>query len=128
MDTNETKPVEEAVQPAVAPTYVSYEDFKKVEARVGKILSAMPVEKSEKLLLLSVDFGEESPRTVVSGIAKHFPEPESLVGVMCAFITNLEPRPLMGHVSQAMILAASTEDGAFSIMRAEGVPAGTKLN
>lgn len=127
MDTNETQTAE-AVQPA-APTYISYEDFKKVEARVGKILSAGPVEKSEKLLLLSVDFGEATPRTVVSGIAKHFPNPEeSLVGVTCAFITNLEPRPLMGHVSQAMILAASTEDGSFSIMRAEGVPAGTKLN
>ena len=136
MDTNETNeqtaaPVEQAatqIEQAPAPTYVTYDDFKKVEMRVGKVLSAVPIEKSEKLLLLSVDFGEASPRTVVSGIAKHFPNLDEFVGTTCAFVTNLEPRPLMGHVSQAMILAASSEDGSFSIMRAEGVPPGARLN
>jgi methionyl-tRNA synthetase len=105
---------------------ITYDQYKAVEIRAGKVLSAEPVEKSDKLLLLSVDFGEETPRTVVSGIAKRFPDLNELIGVTCCFVTNLEPRPLMGFVSQAMILAASTEEGAFSILKlGEGIPPGT---
>lgn len=73
---------------------ISIDDFKKVEIQVGLIKSAEPVEGSEKLLKLSVDFGEETPRQVVSGIAKYFPDISLLVGKRCAFVTNLEPRPL----------------------------------
>lgn len=109
-------------------THITYDTYKQTEIKIGHILSAEPVEKSEKLLLLSVDFAEETPRTVVSGIAKHFPDPQTLVDVHCAFVTNLEPRSLMGHESQAMILAGSTEEGEFSLLRAEGVKAGTKVN
>ena len=61
---------------------------------------------SEKLLKLSVDLGESVPRQVVSGIAKSFREPEKLIGKQFVFITNLEPRSIMGLESQAMILAA----------------------
>lgn len=89
---------------------ISFDDFKKVELRVGKILEAVPVEGSDKLLKLSVDFGEEVLRTVVSGIAKYV-DLETFVGSQKIFITNLEPRPIMGIESQAMILAAKDEDG-----------------
>jgi methionyl-tRNA synthetase len=106
-------------------TTISYDDYKKVEIRIGRILTVAPVEKSDRLLLLSVDFGEANPRTVVSGIAKYFPDITVLVDVTCPFVTNLEPRPLMGHTSEAMILAASTDAGEFSILRAEGIPPGT---
>lgn len=85
---------------------ISIDDFKKVEIRAGKILSAEPVEGSEKLLKLSVDFNEENPRQVLSGIAKHI-SPEELVGTTCVFVTNLEPREIMGLKSEAMIMAFS---------------------
>ncbi|MES3004971.1 MAG: hypothetical protein V4690_02565 [Patescibacteria group bacterium] len=88
---------------------ISIEDFKKIEIKIGHILSAEKIEGSEKLLRLSVDFGEEAPRQVLSGIAKHFENPENLVSKKCAFATNLEPRKMMGLESQAMILAVSGE-------------------
>lgn len=106
---------------------ISIDDFKKVEIRVGLIKSAEPIEGSEKLLKLSVDFGEEKPRQVISGIAKFYPDPSSLSGKRCAFVTNLEPRPLMGLESQAMILATSGEE-FFSLFEVpENVPLGSSV-
>ena len=106
---------------------ISIDQFKECEITAGEILSVEVIEQSEKLLKLSVDFGEERPRTVVSGIKKYFPDPQSLVGVKCAFATNLEPRPLMGIPSEAMLLAVSTDD-IFSLLRVDpGVPAGTRV-
>lgn len=94
---------------------ITYDDFSKVEIRIGEIKKAEKIEKSDKLLLLHVDFGEEQERTVVSGIALYFEDPEELVGVQCGFVTNLEPRPLMGYESQAMILGVKTDE-SFSLM------------
>lgn len=106
---------------------ISIDDFKKVEIKAGKILSAEPVEGSGKLLKLMVDFGpafaeasagkEESGdvRQVVSGIAK-FTIPEDLTGTICAFVTNLEPREIMGLKSEAMIMAVSG-DNFFSLLK-----------
>lgn len=105
---------------------ISIDDFAKVEMRVGTILSAEPVPGSEKLLKLSVDFGEASPRQVVSGIAKSF-APESLVGAQRPFVTNLKPRPIMGLESQAMILAAKTDDGLALLSPTSAVAPGTRL-
>jgi methionyl-tRNA synthetase len=107
---------------------ITIDEFKKGEISIGHILSAEIIEGSDKLLKLSVDFGEERPRQVVSGIRKYFNDPAELVGIRCAFATNLEPRPLMGLMSEAMILAASTEEGKFSVLRAsDEIPAGTKI-
>lgn len=109
---------------------INIDDFKKVEIRAGKILEATPVENSEKLLKLKVDFGEEKPRQVFSGIAK-FIKPEELVGVVCGFVTNLEPRSIMGEISEAMIMAASGDLPAqagdfFSLMRfKDDIPPGS---
>ena len=107
---------------------ISIDDFKKVEIRAGKVLSAEPVEGSEKLLKLSVDFGEENPRQVVSGIAKYV-TPEAIVGETVGFVANLEPRSIMGLESQAMILAVSgeNEDGStyFSLMYLRDVQPGS---
>lgn len=106
---------------------ISIDDFKKVEIQVGLIKSAEPVDGSEKLLKLSVDFGEENLRQVISGIAKYFPDIQSLVGKRCAFVTNLEPRPLMGFESQAMILATSGDD-YFSLFEVpENIPLGSRV-
>ena len=105
---------------------ITIDEFKKGEISAGRILSAEVIPESEKLLLLSVDFGEERPRTVVSGIRKYFPDPTLLIGIKCAFVTNLEPRPLMGRVSEAMILAFSTEE-SFSLLKVDdSIPSGTK--
>lgn len=105
---------------------ISIEDFKKVEIKVGKILSAEKIPDTDKLLKLSVDLGEGTPRQVVSGIALYFPEPESLVGKSTMFVANLEPRTIRGHESQGMILAVSTEEGVFSLVAPEKeMPPGT---
>ena len=95
---------------------ISMDDFKKVEVRAGKILSVETIEGSDKLLKLSVDLSEVAPRQVISGIKKYFEDPQTLVGVTCAFVTNLEPRQIMGLESQAMIMAASSEE-SFSLLR-----------
>lgn len=85
---------------------INYDTWKKVEIKIGQILTVEPVEKSEKLLKLSVNFGEPAgPRQIISGIAKFFPNITDLVGKKCAFVTNLEPKPLMGLESNGMILA-----------------------
>jgi methionine--tRNA ligase beta chain len=103
---------------------ITMDDFKKVEMRAGKIISAEPVDGSEKLLKLSVDFNEENPRQVISGIAK-FVSPEEIVGAVCTFVTNLEPREIMGLKSEAMIMALSGEE-FFSLLEVSGdVPLGS---
>lgn len=109
---------------------INYEEFKKVEMRVGKILAAEKIPDTDKLLRLKVDFAEkkeivsetgekslvDSPRQIVSGISMYFPDPEVLVGRTCMFVTNLEPRMIRGFESNGMILALSDESGNFSIL------------
>lgn len=90
---------------------VSIDDFKKLEIKIGHILSAEKVPETEKLLKLSVDFGEGSPRQIVSGISLFFPDTSVLVGKKCAFAANLEPRTIKGLESQGMILAVSNNEG-----------------
>jgi methionyl-tRNA synthetase len=109
---------------------IKYEDWKKVEIRVGKILSVERIEKSEKLLKLSVDFAEATgPRQIVSGIAKYFPIIEDLVNKKCAFVTNLEPKPLMGLESNGMILATGGGDLPFSLFEVKDeIITGSKVN
>lgn len=106
---------------------ISLEDFKKVDIVVGKILSAEKIPKTDKLLKLSVDLGEEIPRQIVSGIAIYFPDCAVLVGKKCMFVANLEPRNIKGFESQGMILAISTEDGKFSLLEPNNeIPAGVR--
>ena len=125
-----TTPVTSAPVAAPAPIVnpkITIDDFAKVEIKAGKIVSVEKIPTSEKLLKLSVDFGEEKPRQVLSGIAKSFPDEQVLVGRLCPFVTNLEPRKMMGMESQAMILAFSTNEGAFSLLSVnDNIPAGTK--
>lgn len=94
---------------------ITIDDFKKLEIKIGEIVSVEKVEGSEKLLKLSVIMGEENPRQVVSGIATYYPDPQVLCGKKCAFAANLEPRKIMGLESQGMILAVSGE-GFFSLL------------
>lgn len=107
---------------------ISIDEFKKAEIRIGEILSAEKVEDADKLLKLSVRFGEEV-RQIISGISAYFPDPNALVGIKCAFATNLEPRVIRGLESNGMILAASDEvTGAFTLLRAtENFPSGLSV-
>ncbi|HEY4511049.1 MAG TPA: hypothetical protein VJG29_01610 [Candidatus Paceibacterota bacterium] len=105
---------------------ITVEEFKKGEIRIGEIRTAIKVEGADKLLRLDVFFGDET-RQIISGIAAYFPDPATLVGKQCAFATNLEPRTIRGLVSDGMVLAASTEEGAFSLLETQGVPPGTKI-
>jgi len=106
---------------------INYDDFKKVEMKVGKILSAESIVGSDKLYKLSVDFAESEPRQIVSGIAQYFPDYSVLVGKKIAFVTNLEPRPLMGLLSNGMILAVKSEDKLALMEVPEFVKEGTIL-
>ncbi|MFA6446229.1 MAG: Holliday junction resolvase RuvX [Candidatus Paceibacterota bacterium] len=96
---------------------VSYDDFKKLEIKIGKILTAEKIPDTDKLLKLSVDFGETSPRQIVSGISTYFPDPQTLVGMKIAFAANLEPRKIRGFESQGMILAVGGGDSPFSLLK-----------
>jgi len=87
---------------------IGIEDFMKADLRVGKILSAERVEKSEKLVRLKVDIGMET-RQVVAGIGKSY-TPEGLIGMSVVIVANLKPAKLMGIESQGMLLAASNGD------------------
>jgi len=88
---------------------ISFEDFKKLDIRIGKIISAERVEGSDKLLKLEVDFGEEK-RQIIAGLAQFY-APEALVGKECPFAYNLASRMLKGLESQGMILCPSGNDG-----------------
>lgn len=119
---------------------INFDDFLKVKMAVGKVLSAEKLEKSPKLLKLSVDFGEteeisnetgevvsvSKPRQVLSGIAKTF-QPEDLIGKSFAFVINLEPRQIIGMESQAMILAASDEEGLVLFSPTRDIAPGSNL-
>ena len=105
---------------------ITFDDFAKVQLRVGEIIACEPVPKSSKLLKETVQFGTEV-RTIVSGIAKHY-KPEEMVGKKVIFVTNLAPRKVCGVVSEGMILAAEDENGNLSLIVPEkDVPSGTAL-
>lgn len=108
---------------------ITYDDFAKVEMRIGEIKAAEIVEDADRLLKLTVDLGEEEPRQIVSGIRAYFPDPETLVGKKCPFVANLEPRTIRGLESNGMIMAAHTEDDQFSLLEVSAdIPAGTKIS
>jgi methionyl-tRNA synthetase len=103
-------------------------DFTKVELRVGEVLTAERIPKADKLLLLSVDIGEEKPRTILAGIAEYY-GPEQLVGRKIAVVANLKPRKMRGHESQGMLLAASVGEAGKPVIATftEDVPNGARL-
>ena len=102
----------------VKPT-CSYEDFDKVDIRVGKVLECEKVKKSKKLLRLLIDDGMEK-RTILSGIALSYEDPAVLVGKEICFIANFEPRKMMGIESQGMILSAVDKDGKLVVVGPTG--------
>jgi methionine--tRNA ligase beta chain len=107
--------------------FIPFEDFKKLEIRVGRIESAENIEGSEKLLKLCVDFGEFGKRQILAGLAKHYLTTE-LIGIKAFFAFNLEPRNLMGLESQGMILAVDGKDWKPILLKpAEDVEPGSMV-
>jgi methionyl-tRNA synthetase len=92
------------------PKNLAYDDFAKLDIRVGTIIAAEAIPKS-KLLKLRVSFGDSGERTVLAGIGKHF-KAEEIVGTNIVAVLNLAPREMKGIVSEAMLLAASNQDGS----------------
>jgi methionyl-tRNA synthetase len=118
---------EVAVEPTqkAAPMMVSFEDFQKLDLRVGRIVTAEPVPKANKLLKLTVDVGQER-RTVVAGIAASY-RPEALVGKSIILVANLTPRTLRGVESQGMLLAAESDGQIVLASFDTPVPPGSKV-
>jgi methionine--tRNA ligase beta chain len=118
---------------------INYDEFQKLDIRIGTILEAEKIEGADKLLKLKVDLGPStSPgasssnssrvdiRTIVAGIAKDY-KPQTLIGKQLVILTNLEPRTIRGVESQGMILAAVVEEKAIILKPAKKVPSGTKV-
>lgn len=123
------EPKEQQVQPETKPenkAEVSYDDFAKLDIRVGTVIAVEKIENADKLLKCTIDFGEFGERTIVSGIAE-WKTPEDLVGRQLPYIVNLAPRMLRGVESQGMLIAASDEAGVALITPEREVPRGTKL-
>lgn len=124
---DELKRKTEPEVPAMAPLKpeITYEDFDKIDFRVGMITACEAVKKSKKLLKLKVQIGQEE-RQILSGIAKHY-QPEDLVGKSVVVVANLKPAKLMGQESQGMILAASDEndENLFVVIPGGDLPAGS---
>lgn len=112
-------PAEQPAQPAKAS--IQFDDFAKIELKVGTIVTAEKVEKADKLLKLSVDMGTET-RTIVSGIALHF-KPEDIIGQQVVVVANLAPRKMRGIESNGMILMAEDKEGKLHF-----VQPGTQIN
>ena len=104
-----------AWKPAEVKAPVTIDDFGKMDIRVGTILECQKVPKADKLLQFKIEDGMGT-RTIVSGIAKYYPEPEKLVGKQVCFIANFPPRKMMGLESQGMILSAVNFDGTLSVI------------
>lgn len=104
---------------------ITFEDFKKVVIRMGKVISCEKVENADKLLKLQVDFGEFE-RQVISGIAESY-QPEDLVGKTLPFVVNLEYRKFKGEESQGMLVATGTEEGVVLLEPSAEIPPGAEV-
>jgi len=94
---------------------INFEDFDKVELRIGEILEAEKVPQTENLLRLIVDFGDLGKKKVITGIFRWY-RPEDLVGEQAVFVFNLTPKQIRGETSEAMILTAEQPDGSYVII------------
>lgn len=113
-----TKKANETAAYKAAPVKenVAFEDFMKMDIRVATVLDCQKVPKADKLLQFRLADGMEE-RTILSGIAQHYPNPEELIGTQVCFIANFEPRKLRGVMSEGMILSAEDADGKLVLIR-----------
>jgi methionyl-tRNA synthetase len=106
---------------------ITIDDFSKLDIRIGRVLAAERMPKSDKLLKLTIESGLDQ-RTILSGIARHY-KPEDLIGKQVTFIANLAPRKMMGLESNGMVLMAEDKDGALRLIRPiDEVTPGSKVS
>ena len=96
---------------------ISFEEFQKLDLRIGKITEANQIPGSRKLMRIMVDFGTEK-RQAVAGLLQWY-QPQDLVGKKCVFLLNLQKRTVMGVESQCMILAAEDDEGTVTVLQPE---------
>lgn len=116
-----TQPTATDTTTTTTPT-ISYEDFAKLDARLGRVLVAEAVPDSDKLIRFELDFGEEKPRQILSAIREWYPEPEALVGKMMLFVINLAPRKIRGYESAGMLMAVGDDKPIFLVPEEEVAP------
>lgn len=105
---------------------ITFDDFKKIEIKLGTIVAAEIVPDADKLLCLSIDFGSET-RQVVSGIRMYYPDPSTLIGKQIPVLTNLEPRTIKGLESNGMIVAAGDGETFTLLESTQPVTNGTQV-
>ena len=105
---------------------IAFDDFEKVELTVVKVLACEKVKKSDKLLKFTLNDGTDTPRQILSGIAKYY-QPEELLGKTLVAVTNLAPRKMMGQLSSGMLLSAERGDKLNLVMLDDNIPAGARL-
>lgn len=115
MDTNKSDP--DKYRDGNPKSEIIYDDFAKLDLRVGTVTACEKVEKADKLLKLTIDLGTET-RTIVSGIALHY-KAEEMVGKQVVVVINLAPRKMKGIESQGMILTAEDRDGKLRLLKPE---------
>ena len=125
--TSPSTPSPLATLPEGEGNYISIDDFSKIDLRVAKIVNAEHVEGAEKLLKLTLDIGEENPRTVFAGIKSAY-DPEKLKGRLTVMVANLAPRKMKFGLSEGMVLAASGETpGLFILSPDDGAQPGMRI-
>ncbi|MBM4378596.1 MAG: methionine--tRNA ligase subunit beta, partial [Deltaproteobacteria bacterium] len=122
----EKKAAPAAKVPTEPAAEIDYADFAKVALKVGKVLAAEPVPKADKLLKLTVDVGEGTPRTIAAGIALSY-RLEQLVGRNVVVVANLKPRALRGIESRGMLLAAGADEKCLSLVDPGPLPPGSEV-
>jgi len=113
--------------PSVTPGGIGYDEFAKVELKVGLVKTVEKVQGADKLLKMTVDTGEPEPRTIVAGIAQAYPDPQSLEGKRIVVVANLAPRVLRGITSQGMLLAAGDPPNLSVVTVGETIAPGTRV-
>ena len=107
---------------------ITIDQFKAIDARIGKVLVAEAVPDSDKLIRFELDFGEEKPRQILSAIREWYTDPSALVGKMMLFVINLEPRTIRGLESQGMLMAVDGKDGTpIFLIPEQEVTSGAKV-
>jgi len=106
---------------------VSFAEFKKLDLRVGRVLSVEGVAGLDKIYKLAVDIGEDNPRTILAGV-KEFIKPQDLEGKNIVVIVNLEPKEVRGVLSEGMLLAAEVDGKPTIIVPEEAVEPGTPIH
>lgn len=113
--------------------YISFEEFKKMDIRIGTIREVEPIPETDKLLRCQIDFnevdeeGNKKLRQIISGIKEYYPEIEKLIGKQVLYIVNLEPRMIKGFESNGMLMAVGNDKPIFLIPE-ENVESGSKVH